>query len=85
MEEKCWIHVDWFFTDRYDFDYWLEHRHGGCNSTYYVEATRYRFDTIRSFKPHKTNSRTINEALIETLKNLFDKYELVERNKRTNQ
>ena len=80
MEEKCWIHVDWFFTDRYDFDYWLEHRHGGCNSTYYIEATRYQFDTIRSFKPHKTNSRTINEALIETLKNLFDKYELVERN-----
>lgn len=79
--ETCWIHVDWFFTDRYDYDYWLKHRHGGCNSAYYIEATRCQFDTIRSFKPHATNSRTMNQALIETLKNLFNEYELIKKEK----
>jgi len=79
MEEKCWIHVDWFFTDNYNFDYWLEHKYGGCNATYYIEATRYQFDTIRSFRPYETNNRDMNEALIETLKNLFDKYTLVKK------
>lgn len=76
LEKTCWIHVDWFFTDRYDFDYWLKNTQGGCNSTYYIEVTRYQFDTIRSFKPYQTNSRDTNESLIETLKNLFDKYTL---------
>lgn len=76
LENTCWIHVDWFFTDRYDFYYWLKNTQGGCNSTYYIEVTRYQFDTIRSFKPYQTNSRDTNESLIETLKNLFDKYTL---------
>lgn len=79
MEEKCWIHVDWFFTDRYNYDYWLQSEDGGCNMYYYIEVTRHQFDSIRSFKPKETNNRTYNEALIETLKNILDKYELVER------
>lgn len=79
MEQKCYIHVDWFFRGHYTFDDWLNDR--GWRTWYHVEVTRYQYDTIRSMNPKETNNRDQNTALVETLKNLLDKYELIERGK----
>lgn len=79
MEQKCYIHVDWFFGGHYTFDDWLKDQ--GWRTWYHIEVTRYQYDTIRSMNPKGTNTRDQNTALVETLKNLLDKYELVERRK----